>query len=250
MENLTRRAVMTIGGASVLAGVGAAVVLDRSLWPAGGAPRFRTPGSAREAIQQRHLPNVPLVTHDGRKVRFYDDLVRDRRVVLTFFSSRALTESYKVTENLAALQRLFGRRVGADMFLYTIARDPDRDTPAALRNWAAQSGAGPGWTFLSGRPADVETLRHSLGFVSDDPAEDADPRFAVGIVRYGSEPEMRWAHCQSQARARVLAHSMLLDFGVGTVDPASPIAKRFSRAGGPGGQAPVWNCRLLLRGVD
>jgi protein SCO1 len=249
MEGLTRRSAIAMGGASVLAGIGAAAAIERELGGADRRPRFRTPGSAREAIQRRHLPNVPLVTQDGRRVRFYDDLVRDRKVVLTFFSSRALTESYKVTQNLAALQRLFGRRIGADMFLYTIARNPDRDTPAALRNWAAQSGAGPGWTFLSGDAAHVETLRRSLGFTSDDPAEDADPRFAVGIVRYGSEPEMRWAHCQSQARARVLAHSMLLDFGVGTVDPSSPVARRFKAAGGSG-QAPVWNCRLLLQGVD
>jgi protein SCO1/2 len=249
MEALTRRAAMAMGGASVLAGIGAAAALERELAGGDGRRRFQTPGSPREEIQQRHLPNVPLVTHDGRNVRFYDDLVRDKKVVLTFFSSRALTESYKVTQNLAALQRLFGRRIGADLFLYTIARNPERDTPAALRNWASQSGAGPGWTFLSGRPSDVETLRRSLGFTSDDPAEDADPRFAVGVVRYGSEPEMRWAHCQSQAKARVLAHSMLLDFGVGTVDPSSPIARRFRGAGGSG-QAPVWNCRLLLQGVD
>jgi protein SCO1/2 len=249
MEALTRRAAMTMGGASVLAGVGAAVALERELWGGDARPRFRTPGTPREMIQQRHLPNVRLVTHDGRNVRFYDDLVKDRKVVLTFFSSRALTESYKVMQNLAALQRLFGRRIGGDLFLYTIARNPERDTPAALRNWAAQSGAGPGWTFLSGRPSDVATLRRALGFTSDDPVEDADPRFAVGVVRYGSEPEMRWAHCQSQAKARVLAHSMLLDFGVGTIDPASPIARRFRTAGGSG-QAPVWNCRLLLQGVD
>jgi hypothetical protein len=69
----------------------------------------------------------------------------------------------------------------------------------------------------------------------------------VGIVRYGSEPEMRWAHCQSQATARVLAHPMVLDFGVGT--QASPITRRFKAAGGSS-QAPVWNCRLLLQGVE
>ena len=234
MKGVTRRTAMTMGGASVLAGVGAAAALQGEVWPRDAAPRFHSPGTPRETIQRRHLPNVPLVTHDGRRVRFYDDLVKDKRVVLTFFSSRALTESYKVTANLAALQRLFGRRIGADMFLYTIARDPGRDTPAALRNWAAQSGARPGWTFLSGNPADVEALRRALGFTSDDPAEDADPRFAVGILRYGSEPEMRWAHCQSQAEPRVIVHSMLLDFGTGEVGPGAP---------------PVWNCRLLLRQV-
>ena len=106
---------------------------------------------------------------------------------------------------VAAIQRLFGRRIGQDLFLYSIARDPERDSPAILRDWAVWNGAGAGWSFLTGRPGDVETLRRSLGFGSDDPAEDANPAFSVGLVRYGSEPEMRWAHCQSQAKARVLA---------------------------------------------
>jgi protein SCO1/2 len=247
MEAMTRRAAFAMGAAPVLAGA-AAYVLERGGLPGGGPPRFRPPGSPREALQQRHLPNVPLVTHDGRNVRFYDDLVKDRRVVLTFFSSRALEESFTMTRNLAALQRLFGTRIGRDMFLYSIARTPERDTPAALGNWAAQSGAGAGWTFLSGRPADVEKLRRGLGFASDDPVEDADPRTAIGMVRYGSEPEMRWAHCQSQARARVLAHAMVLDFGTGPADPGSPITKTF-RTGSNPAAAPVWNCRLLLRGI-
>ena len=153
-----------------------------------------------------------------------------------------------VTRNLAAIQRLFGKRVGQDLFLYSIARDPERDSRAMLRDWAVWSGAGPGWSFLTGRPADVETLRRSLGFGSDDPAEDADPAFSVGLVRYGSEPEMRWAHCQSQAKARVLAHAMLLDFGTGPADPGSPIFKAFVKGSAPGA-APVWNCRLLLSGL-
>jgi hypothetical protein len=59
---------------------------------------------------------------------------------------------------------------------------------------------------------------------------------------------MRWAHCQSQAKARVLAHAMLLDFGTGPVDPGSPIFKTFVKGAAPGA-APVWNCRLLLSGL-
>jgi protein SCO1/2 len=211
-------------------------------------PRFVPAQSPREALQQRHLPNVPLVAHDGRSVRFYDDLVKDKKVVLTFFSSRALEESFTMTRNLAAVQRLFGTRVGRDMFLYSVARTPERDGAAALRQWASQSGAGPGWKFLSGRPSDVETLRRGLGFASADPAEDADPRYSIGIIRYGVEPEMRWAHCQSQAKARVLAHSMLLDFGTGPADPGSPITQTFRTEANPAA-APIWNCRLLLAGV-
>jgi protein SCO1/2 len=197
-------------------------------------PRFKPARSARELLQQRHLPNVPLVTHEGRQVRFYDDLVKDRKVVLTFVSSHAPAQSRKVTRNLAAVQRFFGWRIGTDIYLYSIARSPERDTPAVLNRWARRTGAGPGWKFLTGAPAHVERLRHGLGFVSDIPGEDADPAYSVALLRYGSEPEMRWAHCQSQAAPRVIAHSMLLDFGTGEVGPGAP---------------PLWNCRLLVSEV-
>jgi protein SCO1 len=246
MEGVTRRTCLAMGGVPVLAGVAAYVT--RGAWADDARPRFAPAEPARAAIQQRHLPNVPLVTHDDRRVRFYDDLVRNKSVVLTFVSSAAPAESEKVTHNLAAIQRLFGNRVGRDMFLYSIARNPERDSPAMLGRWAAWSGAGPGWKFLTGKAADVERLRSGLGFGSDDPAEDADPAFSVGVVRYGTEPEMRWGHCQSQADARVIAHSLLLDFGLGRADPSSPVARTFGTGASPAG-APVWNCQLLLEGV-
>jgi protein SCO1 len=252
MEHMTRRrcVAMTMGGLPVLAGLAAYTAGAHGSWGETERPRFQKvgAGSARAEIQRRHLPNVPLVTHDGRRVRFYEDLVRDKKVVLTFVSSRAPAFSDTVTSNLATLQRLFGSRVGADMFLYTIARDPERDTQAMLKDWAVWSGAGSGWKFLTGRPADVEALRRGLGFASPDPGKDADPAYAVGIVRYGVEPEMRWAHCQSQAPPRVLAHSLLLDFGTGPAAPTSPIFEKFQRGAAPGA-APIWDCHLLLRGV-
>ena len=233
MEGVTRRTCLAMGAAPVLAGVAAYAAGESGLL-SDDEPRFAPARSARELLQQRHLPNVPLVTHEGRPVRFYDDLVKDKKVVLTFVSSRAPAQSRKVTRNLAAVQRFFGWRIGTDIYMYSIARNPERDTPAVLNRWARRTGAGPGWKFLTGEPADVERVRRGLGFVSDIPGEDADPAYSVALLRYGSEPEMRWAHCQSQAAPRVIAHSMILDFGTGQVGPGAP---------------PIWNCRLLAAEV-
>src|SRR3954449_13003330 len=188
MEGVTRRTCLTMGGVPVFAGLAAYALGDRAPWRDDERPRFQAPESPRAQLQQRHLPNVPLVTHDGERVRFYDDLVKDKKVVLTFVSTRALTESKRVTHNLAALQRFFGARVGRDIFLYSIARTPERDTTALLKRWALRSGAGPGWKFLTGAPSDVDRLRHGLGFASPDPAEDAEPAYSVGLLRHGIEP--------------------------------------------------------------
>ena len=242
MNAVTRRTCIAMGGLS--AGLVAFGARETGILSKPEAAPLRPAASARDLLQQRHLPNVALVTHDGRRVRFYDDLVKDKKVVLTFVSSRARADTDKVMKNLATIQRLFGGRVGTDLFLYSIARTPERDARGRLNAWAVWNGAGPGWKFLTGAPSDVETLRQGLGFTSEDAAEDADPRYSVGLVRYGSEPEMRWGHCQSQADARVLAHSLLLDFGTGPASVDSPITRAFGTGADPA-NAPVWNCRLL-----
>jgi len=38
----------------------------------------KAPLSPCEKIQQRYLPNVELYTHEGEKVRFYDDLIEGK----------------------------------------------------------------------------------------------------------------------------------------------------------------------------
>jgi protein SCO1/2 len=240
MGGMTRRKwLATMGSVPLVAGVGALAARGRGLFGGDTPPRFQPvaasgPQSARALLQQRHLPNLPLVTHDGKTVRFYDDLVKDKKVIITFIDTQTQPQTQKVTQNLATLQRFFGSRVGNDIHMYSITSNPHHDTPAVLNSWAAQHGAGPGWVFLTGRPADVETLRHSLGFASKDPAEDANPAYSIGVLRHGVEPEMRWAHCQSQALPRVLAHSMLLDFGTDPADPNPP---------------PIWNCTKLTAGI-
>jgi protein SCO1/2 len=60
-------------------------------------------------------------------------------------------------------------------------------------------GVGPGWTFLTGKPADILLLRRSLGFFLDNPKEDADRNNHSGMLVVGTEPLMRWAMCQGGA---------------------------------------------------
>ena len=42
-----------------------------------------------------------------------------------------------------------------------------------------------GWLFLTGTPETMEIVRRSLGFVYNDPAEDADKSRHVGMLRIG-----------------------------------------------------------------
>lgn len=46
----------------------------------GALTRFAPPLSGREIVRQPAFPNVTLITHHGRQVRFYDDLLKDRNL--------------------------------------------------------------------------------------------------------------------------------------------------------------------------
>jgi len=176
-------------------------------WPS-GAPAASSP---REHIQQLHLPDVLLTTQDGKRVRFYEDLIKGKKVVINFMYSRCKGICSPVTDNLVKVQRLLGDRVGRDLFFYSISLEPDLDTPADLKEYAELHGVGPGWSFLTGDPEDCERLRRVLGFTDPDPVLDADVTNHAGNILFGNEPLMLWAACPGQADSDWIAESILAE---------------------------------------
>ena len=164
---------------------------------------------AREQIRRKKFPNVALTTHEGRRVRFYDDLLRDRKVVINFMYAHCEGICLPVTHNLVKVQRLLGDRVGRDLHFYSITLKPWQDDAASLARYAAANGVGPGWSFLTGSRSACELLRRRLGFTDPDPVLDADPRNHAGNVLYGNEPLMLWAACPGQSSASWIAKSIL-----------------------------------------
>jgi protein SCO1/2 len=143
-------------------------------------------------IRERNLLNIPLTTHEGRSVRFYDDLVKGRVVAINFMFTTCGDSCPIATANLVQVQRALGDRAGRDVTFLSISLDPDRDTPEVLRTYARAFGVGPGWSFLTGKRADVERLRRALGVRDADARLDADRDQHVGLVVLGNEPRGRW----------------------------------------------------------
>jgi len=172
-------------------------------------PRRWADTSARELIRQRYFPDLSLVTQEGKRVRLYEDLIKDKIVILNFMYAHCRGVCIPVTANLVRVQKLLGDRVGQDIFMCSFSLKPEEDTPAALRDYARRHGVGPGWTFLTGDPADLELLRRRLGFADPDPARDADRSNHTGMVRYGNEPLHLWAAFPGMSRADAIAKEIL-----------------------------------------
>lgn len=156
---------------------------------------FSTPGTLWGATSAgpkgspwgpNYFPNVPLVTQEGKTVRFYDDLIKDKKVLINFIYGGCEKACPLATAKMAQVQKLLDPRVGSDIFIYSITLDPEHDTPEALKAYAEKYGAGPGWLFLTGKRKDIDIVRFKLGERSEE-KEDHN-----NIVRVGNGAKGQW----------------------------------------------------------
>src|SRR5262245_35598410 len=112
--------------------------------------------SSREMIRQRYFPDVILTTHENKKVRFYDDLIKDKIVLINMMYATYEGICMPITMNLRKVQTMLGDRMGQDIFIYSLSLKPDEDTPTMLKHYAEMHHVGPGWLFLTGAAADLE----------------------------------------------------------------------------------------------
>src|SRR3989442_13559410 len=188
MSAMTRRAGLTAFGLATVA-AGVAAWTRKTSSHSDSVDRQRPRMDPRERLQRYHLPNVELVTHDGKKVRFYDDLVKDRKVVINFMYTNCADGTCPITTaNLVQVQKLLGDRGGRAIFFYSITLSPDHDTPAVLPRHARAYSVPPGWPLLTGKPEHLERVRKALGFPYAAPAGDATKTTHGGMFRYGTEP--------------------------------------------------------------
>lgn len=141
----------------------------------------------RAEQMKRFFPNVSLQTHDGRSVRFYDDLIKGRKVIINFTFTSCTGTCPRTSSNLAQVQGMLGDRIGRDIFLVSISIDPEHDTPEKLAEYAKTFNAKAGWTFATGRRQDVDNIRRRLG-LWDSP----DYTQHMGLLTFGNEPEGKW----------------------------------------------------------
>ena len=176
---------------------------------AGAENKFKVAESSREKLQKRYFPNFELTTHEGKKVHFYDDLIKDKIVVINFMYVKCQGVCMPVTMNLKRVQNLLGDRIGRDIFMYSITLKPEEDTPQELKRYVRAHKIKRGWTFLTGKPDEINTLRRSLGFKDAKVKLDRDLTNHTGMVKYGNEARQWWAMFPGEANAPWIVECIL-----------------------------------------
>ena len=91
-----------------------------------------------------------------------------------------------------------------DVNFYSISLTPADDSPAAVRGCMEMHQIDEGWTFLTGEPCNVGTVRQGLGFIDKTPEVNADITSHSGMLRIGNEPLVSWGHASGKAIARMI----------------------------------------------
>lgn len=165
------------------------------------AVAFPRPAAAGR-LAAGHFPNIELTTQDGRKVHFYDDLIKGKIVAIDLIYTTCHYSCPLETARLVQVQQMLGDRMGKDIFFYSITIDPEHDTPEVLKAYAEKYHVGPGWLFLTGKKEEIDFLSKKLGLYSS-PAESLDGHTAHLLI--GNEPTGQWSRTAALDNPRFTA---------------------------------------------
>jgi cytochrome oxidase Cu insertion factor (SCO1/SenC/PrrC family)/cytochrome c2 len=135
----------------------AAAVAAAAIWNSSDGTAQDRPWGAN------YIPNLTVTTQLGKPVKFYDDLVKDKIVIMSFIYTSCTDICPLTTARMAQLEEKLGDMVGREVFILSMTVDPERDTPERLKEYAERFQAGPGWSFVTGKPEDIRAINYKFG---------------------------------------------------------------------------------------
>jgi len=156
------------------------------------------------------FPNIVLQTQHGQFVHFYDDLVKDKTVIINFMYTRCDGICGPSTFNLRKVYKELGNRVGKSTVMLSISLDPANDSPENLRKYIElHGGEKKGWLYLTGDYDEIDDLRHTLGVYDPDPIIDANKSEHSGLVTFGSDTTNFWSALPALMKSEEIAETIL-----------------------------------------
>lgn len=154
--------------------------------------------SAAQSPAQKYFSDVELIDQDGRKLRFYSDVLKNKIVAINAFFTTCTNICPPMNRNFEKMQNAVGDRLGKDVFLVSITVDPETDTPARLKEYSLRFHARPGWLFLTGKKENVDWALYKLGQY----VETKDDHTNIFII--GNEAKGLWKKAFGLAKAEEL----------------------------------------------
>jgi protein SCO1/2 len=136
------------------------------------------PATNADSFSSMKIPNAPVLDQNGKQLNFYSDLIKGKTVAINFILTTCTTICPPLTATFRRVQQDAAAR-GLNVQLISVSVDPTTDTPERLRDFASKFKAEPGWTFVTGDKAEIDSVLQSLGAAVSN-KNDHTPMILIG----------------------------------------------------------------------
>jgi len=149
----------------------AAVIFSLTTVSAADAAGAATSDSraASEEKARNYFSNLEVIDQNGQQLNFYDDVLKDKVVAISFIFTNCQGACPLMTRNLSLVRDLLGGEVGKSIHFVSISIDPVRDSPTAMKEFAQTHDADQdGWMWITGDPENLTRIVKKLGTYTED----------------------------------------------------------------------------------
>jgi protein SCO1/2 len=127
-------------------------------------------------------PEFTLTNQDRKRVALNE--MRGKVLAITFIFASCADTCPLLTAKMVGIQNALGSEFGSKVYFVSITVDPERDTPATLKEYAEGHKANTaGWAFLTGTPAEIRDVAKRYGiYYKKTPRGDVDHTFLTSVV--------------------------------------------------------------------
>ena len=120
--------------------------------------------AAAEEKARNYFTDLEVVDQNGKRLRFYSDVLKDRIVLINFIFTNCQDACPLMTHKLKQVRSLMAESIKDQVWFVSISVDPERDTPEAMKAFATKQGVDEShWLFLTGPKQNLDFIVKRLG---------------------------------------------------------------------------------------
>jgi cytochrome oxidase Cu insertion factor (SCO1/SenC/PrrC family) len=155
-----------------------------------------------EAAAREYFTDTVLINQDGEEVLFFSDVLKDQVVVINFIFTNCGGACPMITEKLRMARESLDEEQANALRFVSISIDPERDSPAAMREFQQTHRATGNWVFLTGEQENLDAVVKRLGQWAPDVEAHST------LVLAGNVNERHWMKIMPSVPPPIIAEQL------------------------------------------
>ena len=132
-------------------------------------PTVKAADAVAEDKARKYFTDLEVIDQNGRQLRFYSDVLKDRVVLISFIFTNCQDACPMVAQKLKQTRSLMVDSIRDEVWFISISVDPERDTPKAMKGFVEKQKLDESrWIFLTGDKQNLDTIIMKLGQFTPD----------------------------------------------------------------------------------